>query len=391
MIRLRRADPVMANARTARSLAAVLGPAGRLVHDRPSISICIVTGRRDAVLDACLASLGEQRDAPRWELLVCAEGDPAVVDAVRRRFPDASICYVERALPGAARNLLVEQAEGDLLLFLDDDVTVDPGLLARLGRLADEHPECDVFGGPNDTPPGSTPFQITQGAVLASIVGSGPVRRRYGAHPAGEADERFFILCNLAVRRHVMVAFEPDLLCAEENEMLAELALGGARMHYDPTLVAYHERRATLGGFARQMHKYGRGRGQVLVRRPSTFRPAYLAPSVLVAYAVTIPVWWVLLGPIGLAPAGIYAAAVAACAAWITKTLRRPSHLLLAAWLLVVLHACYGTGVLRGALSRRTDHPRPEASAWWGPAGERAAQRRPAADDGDEPAVARLG
>ena len=361
------------------------------MHDRPSISICIVTGRRDAVLDACLVSLQQQEDAPSWELLVCAEGDPAVIQAVARRFPDANVCYVDHALPGAARNLLVEQARGDLLLFLDDDVTVDPGLLARLQRVADEHPECDVFGGPNDTPPDSSRFQITQGAVLASIVGSGPVRRRYGAHPAGEADERFFILCNLAVRRDVMVAFDHDLLCAEENEMLAELAHRGIRMHYDPELVAYHERRATFAGFARQMHKYGRGRGQVLVRRPGTFRPAYLAPSALLTYLAATPVLAVALGPVALLPVAAYVGAVAACAAWIARTLRRPTHAALAAWLIVVLHACYGTGVLRGALSRRRDLPTPEARGWWGPIAVTLPDHLRSQDGDDEPFAARLG
>ena len=58
-----------------------------------------------------------------------------------------------------------------------------------------------INASPNDTPPGSSRFQAVQGAVLASLVGSGPVRRRYGAHPPRHADERFFILCNLAVRR----------------------------------------------------------------------------------------------------------------------------------------------------------------------------------------------
>ncbi len=337
------------------------------MHEGPLISICIVTGRRDAVLDACLASLQAQVGAPPWELLVCAEGDPRVLAAVRSRFPDARVCYVDHALPGAARNLLVEQARGDLLLFLDDDVTVDPGLLARLVRLAEEHPECDVFGGPNDTPPRSTPFQVAQGAVLASIVGSGPVRRRYGAHPAGETDERFFILCNLAVRRQVMVAFAHDLVCAEENAVLAELAHRGVRMHYDPTLVAYHERRATLRGFAQQMHKYGRGRGQLLVRRPGTLRPSYLAPTALLAYLAATPLLWALVGRPAMAPAVAYLGAVGACAAWIARTLHRGRDVVLAAWLIVVLHACYGSGVVRGALARRRSVAQPEAQEWWGP------------------------
>jgi len=356
------------------------------VAEEPSISICIVTGRRDSVLDACLASLQAQEAAPPWELLVCAEGDAGVVGAVAARFPDADVGYVDRALPGAARNLLVERARGDLLLFLDDDVTVDPGLLARLQALADAHPECDVFGGPNDTPSGSSRFQVVQGAVLASIVGSGPVRRRYGAHPPGRADERFFILCNLAVRRSVMVAFDHDLVCAEENEMLAELAQRGHQMHYDPSLVVYHERRATFRGFARQMHKYGRGRGQVLVRRPGSARPAYTAPTVLLAYVVALPVLVTWLGPIALVPAGAYVGAVGACAAWIAKTLRRPTDLPLAAFLIATVHAAYGTGVVRGALTRRDDGPAPAVQTWHG---QRAcAEPPPSALDGDASSVA---
>ena len=336
-----------------------------------AISICIVTGRRDAVLDACLASLEAQEGAPPWELLVCAEGDRNVPDAVHARFPEARVCVVDRALPGAARNLLVEQARGELLLFLDDDVTVDVDLLARLVRLADAHPECDVFGGPNDTPAHSSRFQAVQGAVLASIVGSGPVRRRYGAHPAREADERWFILCNLAVRRRVMADFASDLVCAEENGVLAELARDGVRMRYDPEMVAYHERRATLAGFGRQMFKYGRGRGQLLVRQPDTFRPAYLAPSALLVYVLALPLLLTLLGPPAAAPAVADVAAVGACSFWIARTLGRPQDVLLAAWLTVVLHACYGAGVVRGVVERRRPAPAPEARVWLGPARRR--------------------
>ena len=167
----------------------------------PRISICIVTGRRLALLDACLASIEAQVDPPPYEVLVCSDGDREVADAVTARRPDARVCLVDRALPGAARNLLVDEARGDLLFFVDDDATLEPHALALLVDLADAHPEAGVFGGPNDTPPDSSRFEVVQGAALASILGSGPVRRRYGPHPAGPADERFFILCNLAVRR----------------------------------------------------------------------------------------------------------------------------------------------------------------------------------------------
>ena len=253
---------------------------------RPFLSVCIVTGRRIPLLDACLASLQQQVDPPTFEVLVCSDGDEDVAAAVHARFPDASVCQVDRALPGAGRNLLVDEARGSLLLFLDDDVTVRADMLRRLADLAADHPEVGAFGGPNDSPADSTRFQFVQGAVMASIVGAGPVRRRYGAHPAGPADERFFILCNLAVRREVMLPFDTELVCAEENALLHELRREAVPMHFDPSLVVFHERRATVVGFGRQMHKYGRGRGQLMVRRPSTVQPAFLAPSALLVYLV---------------------------------------------------------------------------------------------------------
>ena len=326
----------------------------------PVISVCIVTGRRLRLLDECLMSLLAQVDAPPFELLVLSDGDTDVATAVHRRFPSARVGLVRRAHPGAARNWIVEQARGELLLFLDDDVTVEPHLLQRVAQVAAEHPGADVFGGPNVTPRGSSAFQFVQGAVLASIVGSGPVRRRYGAHPAGAADERFFTLCNLAVRRRVMIPFEDDLVCAEENAVLSELSRQGVGMHYDPTLVAYHDRRADWRGFARQMHKYGRGRGQLMAGRPSTFRPAYLAPTALVAYLLALPALVQWSTPT-LIPLGAYVLALLAESGKIVLSLRKGWRLApLAVALLVTVHLAYGTGLVRGLVRPRVPlHHRP--------------------------------
>jgi hypothetical protein len=326
---------------------------------RPEISVCILTRLRPKQLDACLASLQAQIDAPPWELLVSADRERRVSDFVAARFPEATIGLVTGAKPGAARNFLIERARGGLLLFLDDDVVVRADLLSRLGRLAKQHPEATVFGGPNQTPRGSSTFQFVQGAVLASLVASGPVRRRYGAHPPGRADERSFTLCNLAVRQEAMLPFSSELVCAEENAVLAALSRRGDRMFYDPELVVYHERRPTLSGFAQQMHKYGRGRGQLLVRNPATVRPVYLVPSAVVLYAIAAALasFWT---PWALAPLALYALAVLAAALRVGWSVRRRFAAPLAAVLTVVVHACYGVGVIRGLLMR----PRRTPAAW---------------------------
>ena len=144
-----------------------------------------------------------------------------------------------------------------------------------------------MFGGPNETPANSSRFQWVQGAVLASMIASGPVRRRYGSHPPAEADERWFILCNLAVRRTVMRRFDDALVCAEENALLGRAARRraneccttrrcGCFTSAGPTCAASSARCTSTGGAEASWSAGPRRR----------MRLAFLAPSVLVLYLV---------------------------------------------------------------------------------------------------------
>src|SRR5438445_5263954 len=160
---------------------------------RPFVSICIASGRREHLLRRCLKSVLDQNNPPSFELLLCADDDPAVKSLVDSMFPSGSaVTLLSRGSPARLRNILLARARGELLLFLDDDVELEPHFLARLHHLAVDHPEAGVFGGPNVTPRGSSVFQVTQGAVLASLAATGPVRRRYGRHHPTLADERWF-------------------------------------------------------------------------------------------------------------------------------------------------------------------------------------------------------
>jgi hypothetical protein len=224
-----------------------------------------------------------------------------------------------------------------------------------------------VFGGPNLTPPGSSLFQIVQGGVLASMVGAGPVRRRYGNHPPGAAHERFFTLCNLAVRRQAMVEFPPQLRGGEENAVLIDLDRRGEKMLYDPRLMVFHERRARLRPFARQMYKYGFGRGEVIVRDPAGAAPANFAPVALMLYVAALPALVALVTPLALAPGLAYGAAAGATGVKIAWPLKRPRAAVLGALLIPVVHACYAVGLLVGLAHRSAAVAEPVA-VWAGEA-----------------------
>jgi hypothetical protein len=102
----------------------------------------------------------------------------------------------------------------------------------------------------------------------------------------------------------------------------------------------------------------------VLVRDPVTLRPAFLAPSAMLLYVVALPLLLLAAGPWALLPLALYAVAVAADAAWIATTLRRPLGAVAAAGLVVVLHASYGLGVLRGVTARRRPVEAPVVLHW---------------------------
>jgi ABC-type polysaccharide/polyol phosphate export permease/GT2 family glycosyltransferase len=316
--------------------------------DPPFVSICIISARRPDLLARCLESLRGQERPPPFELLVGADDDPSVEEVVSARFPGADVMHLSHPTPAGLRNSLLRRARGEWLLFLDDDVELEPHFLRILHDLAIADPELGVLGGPNVAPRGSSRFQEVQEAVLASLLATGPVRRRYGRHAARVGHERHFTLCTLAVRRRVMADFDERLVCAEENELLEGLRREGVQMRYEPALLSYHERRPTWRSFASQIHRYGHGRGQLLARHPSTARLAHLAPVALVVYCALLVPMALLGGPLVLAPLVLYAAAVAATAARVGWTLRRASAAPLAAALIVTVHLWYGAGVLRG-------------------------------------------
>jgi succinoglycan biosynthesis protein ExoA len=334
-----------------------------LTDDLPLISICVVTGARPKVLGALLASLRAQVDPPAFEVLVCGTADPDVTSQVRSYFPQARVGLANAVRLGGARNFLLPAARGQWLYFLDDDVVVGPGALSTLAELSGRYPEVGVFGGPNDTPPGSSRFQVTQGAVLGSLAGSGPVRRRYTAHRSVPARERDLICCNLAVKREVMVPFSPSLAAAEENGLLSQLARSGVSMRYEPSLVVYHHRRPDLGSFTRQIHKYGFGRGQVLNRSPRSLSTPYLLPAGLLLYLALLPVLgWLSLW--ALVPLGVYLVWIGAGAFKVAVGYQRarPKAFATSFMLLPIIHLAYGAGVLRGLVHRP---PAPEGQFRW--------------------------
>jgi glycosyltransferase involved in cell wall biosynthesis len=125
------------------------------VTTTPSVSVIIPTYKREGVLCQTLQAILQQT-YPKFEIIV--------VDQTQMHLPETEACLQDLAAKGAiryyrhqppslpeARNFGVRQARGEIVLFLDDDILPDSGLIAaQVAEYAD--PTVGGVGGRHSDP-----------------------------------------------------------------------------------------------------------------------------------------------------------------------------------------------------------------------------------------------
>jgi len=110
---------------------------GRTMADLPTIAVVVCTKDRPLALRETLESIWLQSRRPD-ELIIIDDGRPdaGAVEWIEERCRSLGICHLYRRNPSPgltkARNLAADLATSDVLLYLDDDVTCDVNLLARI-------------------------------------------------------------------------------------------------------------------------------------------------------------------------------------------------------------------------------------------------------------------
>ena len=153
-------------------------------------SIVVPTRARPDYLEVALASISPQARAVAAELVVIDDAGPS--EPVRKLAERFGARYESHPRPlglNVARNTGVELSEGELVVFVDDDVEVSEGWLEALLAAAREHPEVEVFTGPirprlEGTPPHSCGREAPPITSLDLGQHDTPTRFAWGANMA---------------------------------------------------------------------------------------------------------------------------------------------------------------------------------------------------------------
>lgn len=164
-------------------------------------SFVVPTYNKLALLRETLATL-EGEPAERFEVVVASDGSPddtpAFLGAYRPPYPFTPVVLAQNVGRAAARNAAIEKTRNEVVIFLDDDMRVEPGFVAahlafhaeggaeRRGGVGDVRERAEVEA----TPIGR--YMATRGAH--KILDEAPLPWRY------------FTSNNASVRREDLVA-----------------------------------------------------------------------------------------------------------------------------------------------------------------------------------------
>ncbi|MCX6794938.1 MAG: glycosyltransferase [Candidatus Falkowbacteria bacterium] len=173
--------------------------------------------------------------------------------------------------PAAKRSLAIKDAQGEILIFIDDDAYPENNFLEVLESNFNDI-NIKAVGGPAITPKNDSFWQKVSGAVfLSPLAGGNPERYM----PVGKKRPvNDWPSVNFSIRKNVFTelnGFASEFWPGEDTKLCLDLIKKYPNgLIYDPALIAYHHRRAGLAKHLKQICGYGLHRGFFAKKYPET-------------------------------------------------------------------------------------------------------------------------
>ena len=226
----------------------------------PRVSVVLPTYNRLHQLKRVLAGLENQTcPLPDFEVIVVSDGSSdGTNEFLQKVVTPLQLTAVMQANQGvaAARNQGVAHAQGDLVLFIDDDVVPTPQLMAEHLRFHETYEKDVVVLGPMLTPLDTRLSPWTQWEQDMLV-------KQYEAMMSGSWNPtaRQFYTGNSSLARRLVVdcgGFDPAFRRAEDVEMAYRLEQRGVRFLFNAQAVGYHYVERSFASWLATPYAYGR-------------------------------------------------------------------------------------------------------------------------------------
>jgi GT2 family glycosyltransferase len=253
----------------------------------PFVTVAIPTYNRSALLRQTLDRLARQDyPAGRWELLVIdnnsRDDTPAVVAAFASARPAPRHLLETRQGLDHGRNRAIAEARGDLIVFGDDDILMEPGWLRALVEpfIADAEHKIGAVGGEVVPvfPDGLPPWIAEWHAPLAFRPTAGPLPPRHTPMGANLAFPRR-VFAEHGLFHTALDRSGKNYFSGGDSEMIRRLRAAGLEIWFAPAAGVQHQMPAARTTFRyAARHAFDSARSRVL-DRVTTDRSAGRSPA----------------------------------------------------------------------------------------------------------------
>lgn len=217
------------------------------------LTAIICTYNRAKYIGNLLESIAAN-DLPKtaYEILLvdnnCTDNTREICEAFAAKHADVNFRYVVEPEQGlsAARNKGIQEAKGDIIVYIDDDALVDADYLRAYTEWFASHPETMACGGPIEPlyetaePSWMTPYTK---ALLTAWMNYGNKVREYprGRFPGGgNAAYRKDVFEKVGLFKTSLGRKGNSLMASEEKDIFDKMHALGMQILYLPTPVLHH-------------------------------------------------------------------------------------------------------------------------------------------------------
>lgn len=225
---------------------------------RVSVVVCSYNGAK--TLDSCFESL-MQLDYHDYEVILVDDGSTDGTAEIAAQYPMVQYYYQPNQGLSVARNVGAELADGEIVVYTDDDCDADEHWLLYLVQAMEDQ-QVEAIGGPNITPDSDS--------WVAKCVAASPGNPSHVMLDDTHAEH--IPGCNMAFRRSTLLGlggFDPQFRVAGDDvDVCWRMLDAGLSIGYAPGAMVWHHRRASVKAYRKQQQGYGRSEALVHFKHP---------------------------------------------------------------------------------------------------------------------------